>query len=64
MEVEISPLDTHVNKDGKGNTPCWSEVLRENMYDVTEFNACDKAGDIKGKTRTRKVDLVDYSHQE
>jgi hypothetical protein len=34
------------------------------MDNVIEFNACDKADDMKGKTRTRKVDLVDYSHQE
>jgi hypothetical protein len=58
MEEEINPLDTHANKDGKGNTPCWSEVLRANMDDVIKFNACYKADDIKGKTRTRKVDLI------
>jgi len=63
MEVEINPLDTHVNKDGKGSIPCWSEGLRAYMDDVIGF-ICDKADDIKGKRRTRKVHLVDYSHQE
>jgi hypothetical protein len=38
-----------------------SKVLRENMHDVIEFNACDKADDLKGKKRTE--DLVDYIHQ-
>ena len=38
-----------------------SKVLRENMDDVVEVNACDKAGDSKGKKR--KEDLVDYVRQ-
>jgi hypothetical protein len=45
MEEEINPL----NVSGKGNAPCLSKVLRENRNDVIEFNACDKADDIKGK---------------
>jgi hypothetical protein len=50
-----------VKKDGKRNIPCISEVLRENMDDVIEFNVCDKADDFKGKER--KEDLVDYIQQ-
>ena len=49
--MEISHLDISVKKDGKRNTPCMSKVLREKMDDVTEFNACDKADDFKGKKR-------------
>jgi len=49
---------------GRENTPCLSEVLRENMDDMIEFNACDKADDIRGKKRVRNEDLVDYVHQE
>jgi len=41
---------------GRENTPCLSEVLRENMDDVIEFNACDKTDDIRGKKRIRKED--------
>ena len=53
-----------MKKNGKGNTPCWSEVSRENMDDVMDFNACDKADDIKCTKMIKKEDLVDYSHQE
>jgi hypothetical protein len=56
MEKEISLLDISVKKDGRGNTPCMSKVLRETMDD-----ACDKADDSKGKKR--KEDLVDYVRQ-
>jgi len=38
-----------------------SNVLRENMDDVIEFNVCDKADNFKGKKR--KEDQVDYVHQ-
>ena len=38
-----------------------SKVLRENIDDVIEFNACDEADDLKSKKR--KEDLVDYVHQ-
>ena len=31
MEEEINLLDIRVKKDGRGNTPCMSEVMRENM---------------------------------
>jgi hypothetical protein len=35
LDVEIiekvNPLDTGVKQDGKGNAPCLSKVLRENM---------------------------------
>ena len=41
MEEEINPLDISVKKDGKRNTACVSKVLRANMDDVIEFNACD-----------------------
>jgi len=34
MEDEINPLDINVKKDERGNTPCMSKVLRENMDDV------------------------------
>ena len=61
MEEEINPLDISVKKDGKRNNPCMSKVLRENMDDVIEFNAHNKADDFKDKTR--KEDLVDYVHQ-
>jgi hypothetical protein len=61
MEEEINPLDASVKEEGKRNTPCMSKVLRENMDDVIEFNACDKADDFKGKKR--KENLVDYVHQ-
>ena len=61
MEEEINPLDISVKKDGKRNNPCMNKVLRENVDDVIEFNACDKADDFKGKKR--KEDLVDYVHQ-
>jgi len=61
MEEEINPLDISVKKDGKRNTPCMSKILRENMDDVIEFNACDKADDSKGKKR--KEDLVDFVQQ-
>ena len=61
MEEEINPFDISVKKDGKRNTPCMSKVLRENMDDVIEVNACDKADDSKGKKR--KEDLVHYVHQ-
>ena len=54
-------MDISVKKDGERNTPCMSKVLRENMGDVIEFNACDKADDPKGKKR--KEDLLDYVHQ-
>jgi len=59
MEEEINPIG--VKKDGKRNTPCMSKVLRENMDDVIEVNACDKADDSKGKKR--KEDLVYCVHQ-
>jgi hypothetical protein len=58
---EINPSDISVKKDGKRNTPCRNKVLRENMDNQIEFNACDKADDFKGKMR--KEDLVDYVHQ-
>jgi len=61
MEEEINPLDISVKKNGKRNNPCMNKVLRENVDDVIEFNACDKADDFKGKKR--KEDLVDYVHQ-
>ena len=61
MEDEINPLDINVKKDERGNTPCMSKVLRENMDDVIEVNACNKADDSKGKKR--KEDLVHYVHQ-
>jgi peroxiredoxin family protein len=61
MEDEINPMDKSVKKDGSGNTPCMSKVLRENMDGVVEVSACDKADDSKGKKR--KDDLVDYFHQ-
>ena len=61
IEEEINPLDISVKKDGKRNTPCMSKVLRGNMDNVIEFNACDKADDFKGKKR--KEDLLDYVHQ-
>jgi hypothetical protein len=62
IEEEINPLDISVKKDGKRNTPCRNKVLRENMDNEIEFNACDKADDFKGKMR--KEDLVDYVHEE
>jgi len=49
---------------GRENTPCLIEVLSENMDDVIEYNACDKADDIRCKKRIRKEDLVDYVHQK
>ena len=49
-------------KDGKGNTPCVSKVLRDNRDDVIQFNDCDKADEVKGKKRNE--DQVDYVHQE
>jgi len=62
MEEEINPLDISLKKDGKGNTPCVSKVLRENRDEVIEFNDCDKADEFKGKKR--KEDQVDYVYQE
>jgi hypothetical protein len=53
MEEEINPLDVSVKKDGKRNTPCMSKVLRGNMDDVIEFNACDKADDLRVKRGRR-----------
>ena len=41
MEEEINALDISVKKDGKRNTAFVSKVLRANMDDVIEFNACD-----------------------
>jgi peroxiredoxin family protein len=61
-EEETSPLDISMKRNGKENTPCISEVLRENKNDVIEFNACDKADDFKGMKRKEKQ--VDYIHQE
>jgi len=61
MEEEIKPLGISVKKDGKRNTPYMSKVLGENMDDVIEFNACDKADDFKDKKR--REELVDYIHQ-
>jgi hypothetical protein len=61
MEEEINTLDIGVKRDWKGNTTRRSKVLGENMDGVTEFNACDKADDFKGKKR--KEDLVDFVHQ-
>jgi peroxiredoxin family protein len=62
MEAEeTNPLDLSMKRNGKENTPCISEVLRENK-NVIEFNACDKADDFKGMKRKEK--RVDYIHQE
>jgi hypothetical protein len=58
---EINPLDISVKKGGKRNTPCMNKVLRENMDNEIEFNACDKADDFNCKMR--KEDLADYVRQ-
>jgi len=60
-EEEINCLDISVKRDGKKNTPCMRKVLRENMDEEIEFNACFKADDFKGKKR--KEDLLHYVHQ-
>jgi hypothetical protein len=62
MEEEISPLDM-CEKGWEEKYPMCEliTVLRENMDDAIEFNACDKADDSKGKRG--KEDLVDYVHQ-
>ena len=61
MEEEINPLDIGVKKDGNRNITCMRKVLRENMDDIIEFNAFDKADDFKGKNWNE--DLADYVHQ-
>jgi len=61
MEEEINPFDISMKKDGKRNTPCVNNVLRENVDDLIEFNPCDEADDFKDKKR--KEDLVDHVHQ-
>jgi hypothetical protein len=61
IEGEVNPLDLSVKKDGRRNTPRRNKVLRKNMDNDIEFNACDKTNDFKGKMR--KEDLVDYVHQ-
>jgi len=48
-----------VKKDGKGNAPRLSEVLRKTMDDMIEFNVCDKADNIKCTKGIKKEDLVD-----
>jgi hypothetical protein len=65
-EGEINLVDTHVNNDGKENTPFLGEELRENMDkdNAIEFNACNEADGIKCTRRIRKKDIVDYAQQE
>jgi hypothetical protein len=61
-EEDTNPLDISMKGNGKENTPCVSEVLREYKNDLIEFNACGKADDFKGMKRKEKE--VDYNHQE
>jgi hypothetical protein len=61
MGEEINPLDISVNKDGKRNTACMNNVLKENMDAVIEYNTCNKADYFKGKKR--KEERVDYVYQ-
>ena len=51
---EINPLDISVKQDGKGNAPCLSKILRENLDDITELNVYEKEEDIEGKQKIRQ----------
>ena len=57
VEKEINLLDRNTKTDGKEYAPL-SEVLRVNMNNCVQINACAEADDVEGKKRRIEEDSV------